>query len=279
MNLFNRFPPIVLVIVAMFSVQAGAGSAKFLFDELTATGVVFLRVFLAAVVLLAVTRPNVRHLNAKQWRAITIFGVAMAGMNYTYYLSLERLPLGLAVTIEFVGPLAVALWHSRRALDVVWVVLAAAGLALLNPFTGNVDGWGVVLALIAGAFWGTYIVLGQKLGKVLPGAQGLGVSLAIAAICLLPLGMPSAAPAFTQPWLLLSALGVAIFSSVIPYSLEIEALRRMDTRLFGILMSMEPAIGAIIGFILLSESLLPLQILAMVMVSLASYGAVRFAKS
>jgi inner membrane transporter RhtA len=263
----------------MFSVQAGAGFAKFLFDDLTATGVVFLRVFLAAIVLLILTRPNVRQLNAKQWRAIAIFGVTMAGMNYTYYLSLERLPLGLAVTIEFVGPLAVALWHSRKPLDVVWVILAASGLALLNPFTGHVDGLGVVLALIAGAFWGTYIVLGQKLGQVMPGAQGLGVSLVIASICLFPLGISGASHAFFEPWLLLAALGVAVFSSVIPYTLEIEALRRMDTRLFGILMSMEPAVGAVIGFILLSESLLPLQILAMVLVTMASYGAVRFAKN
>lgn len=278
MQFLNRIPAIVLCVVAMFSVQGGAGVAKYLFDALSPSGVVFLRVFLAALILLALTRPKLNQLNRQQWQAITWFGFSLGAMNFTYYLSLERLPLGLAVTIEFIGPLSVALWHSRRPLDWIWVALAACGLALLNPFTGHVDGIGVALALIAGVFWGAYIVLGQKMGQVLPGAQGLGVSMAIAALFILPFGISPSLPAFSDFPLLLAATGVAILSSVIPYSLEIEALRRMDARLFGIFMSMEPAIGCIMGFVLLHESLSFFQLAAIVMVSVASYGSVRFAK-
>lgn len=279
MKILSRTPPLVLVLLAIGSVQLGAAFAKSLFATLGPMTVVFLRLALAALVLLLLVRPNWSALRASQWRITLGFGAILALMNLSYYLALQRLPLGLTVTIEFVGPLAVALWHSRRALDFVWVLLAAGGIALLNPFGGAIDTQGFCLALAAGACWAAYIVLGEKLGGTLPGAQGLSLAMSVGAVLLVPVGVHASDTIATHYALLPVALAVAILSSALPYSCEIEALRRMPKRVFGILMSLEPAAGALIGFVVLHEVLSKMQILAIVMVMIASYGTVKFGQS
>ena len=279
MKILQRIHPILLVVIAIISVQWGAAIAKSLFAEFGAITVVFWRVALAAIMLLIIVRPALRALSRQQWQTSIIFGIALVSMNVTYYLSLQRLPLGLCVTIEFVGPLAVAVWHSHRALDFVWVALAALGIALLNPFSGEVDATGFVLALIAGACWGLYIILGEKLGSATPGALGLTVAMIVGSLLLVPVKIID-----SPQWLnILPALPVAaaaaLLSSVIPYSCEIEALRRMPTKVFGILMSMEPACAAVIGFLVLGERLTLWQCIAIGAVMMASFGAARGASN
>lgn len=276
MKLLSRTPPLVLVLIAIVSVQLGAACAKGLFAALGPSTVVFLRLLIAALLLLVAARPQWHALRAAQWGVTLAFGSILALMNLTYYLALARLPLGLAVTIEFVGPLSVALWQSRRTLDFVWVGLAAAGIVLLNPFSGEVDAIGFGMALCAGTCWAAYIVLGKKLGTTLPGVQGLTLAMTLGALCLSPVGIHSAATIVDHYTLLPMVLAMALLSAVIPFSCEIEALRRMPTRVFGILMSLEPAVAGLIGFIVLHEVLSPAQMLAIVLVVVASYGSVNF---
>ena len=279
MKLLQRFPPILLVICAMTSVQWGAALAKSLFAEFGAITVVFWRVTLAAIMLLIMVRPAFRAIRRHEWQVSIVFGIVLVGMSVTYYLSLERLPLGLCVTIEFIGPLAVALWHSHRALDFIWVALAALGIALLNPFSGHVDPVGFVLALVAGACWGLYIILGEKLGSATSGAVGLTIAMCVGSLVLIPVKIADAPQWLNIVPVLPFALVVAFLSSVIPFSFEIEALRRMPPKVFGILMSMEPAYAAVIGFLLLDEYLTLSQCIAIGAVVAASVGAARTGSS
>lgn len=276
MKIYSKLPATMLVFLAMLSVQAGAGFAKQLFQIIAPEGVVFLRVLFAALVLLVLVRPSFRSLNWSQIRVVMVFGFVLAMMNYFYYLSLQRLSLGLAVTIEFLGPLSVALWKSHHKRDWIWVALAGFGVALLSPFSGAVDPFGVTLALLAGVCWAAYILIGQHMGAAIAGNDGLALAMLAGTVFLLPLGLAEALPALQQAHVLLIALGVAIMSSVIPYSLEIEALRRMPSRLFSIFMSAEPAIAAVLGFLILSERLDGWQISAILAVTVASFGAARF---
>ena len=275
MKILQRIHPILLVVIAMFSVQWGAALAKSLFAEFGAITVVFWRVALGAVMLLIIVRPALRALSRKQWKTSIVFGIALVSMNVTYYLSLERLPLGLCVTIEFIGPLAVAAWHSHRKLDFVWVALAAFGIALLNPFSGHIDPVGFVLALIAGACWGLYIILGEKLGSATPGALGLTVAMSIGTLLLVPVKIMDAPEWLNILPALPFAAAVALLSSVIPYSFEIEALRRIPAKVFGIMMSLEPACAAVVGFLVLGERLTLWQCVAIGAVMTASFGAAR----
>jgi inner membrane transporter RhtA len=263
----------------MLSVQWGAALAKSLFAEFGAITVVFWRVALGAVMLLMIVRPALLALSRRQWKASIIFGIALVSMNVSYYLSLQRLPLGLCVTIEFVGPLAVAVWHSHRALDFVWVACAALGIALLNPFSGHIDPIGFVLALIAGACWALYIILGEKLGSATPGALGLTIAMSIGSILLIPVKIIDAPQWLNIVPALPFAAAVALLSSVIPYSFEIEALRRLPPKVFGIFMSLEPAFAAMIGFLVLGEHLTLWQCVAIGAVMTASIGAARGAAS
>lgn len=275
MKLLQRTPPILVLIIAIFSVQLGAAMAKSLFAQFGPITVVFWRVTLAALMLLVITRPAIHRMTRSQWRVSLLFAVALITMNVTYYLSLERLPLGLAVTIEFIGPLAVAIWHSHRALDFVWVALAGLGIALLNPFSGHIDGIGFLLAIAAGVCWGLYIILGERLGNATPGSLGLTAAMTVGSLALIPVK-----EIVSPQWMdfvpaLPLALGVAFLSSVVPYTCEIEALRRMPPRVFGILMSVEPACAAIVGWLALDEQLTLTQWLAVVAVMTASIGAAR----
>ncbi len=269
----DRFPPGLLVLGAIVSVQTGSAVAKRLFDDLGAAGVTLLRLLLSGLVLALVLRPAVRSWGRRQWRAALLLGGAMAGMNLVFYLSLRTVPLGVAVTVEFVGPLLLALAQTRRLLDLLWALLAGSGVVLLGADTSSgIPLSGLVLALVAGLFWAGYILASAKVGEVLPGLDGLAVALCVAAALVLPFGAPGAAAVFTEPSLLVGALGVAVLSSLVPYGLELTALRRMPTRVFGILMSLEPAAAALAGLLVLSQALGAREVAALLLVSLASLG-------
>jgi inner membrane transporter RhtA len=267
-------PPAPLVVVAAIaSVQSGSAIAKTLFDEVGPGGTVTVRIGLAALVLLALWRPKLRGHTRDDLLLIGAYGVALAGMNLSFYEALDRIPLGIAVTLEFSGPLAVAVFGSRRALDLVWVALAAGGIVLLAEGGGGAELTGILLALLAGAFWGGYILISVRVGRAFPGGSGLALAMAVAALIALPVGVGGAGANLIDAHVLVAGLGIALLSSAIPYSLELEALRRMPARVFGILMSLEPAMAAIAGFVILGEGLATRQVVAIALVAGASAGA------
>lgn len=269
----DRVPAPLLVLTAIVSVQVGSAVATTLFDALGAAGTTLLRLGLAALLLLVVLRPRLRTWDRRAWRAAALLGAAMAGMNLVFYLALQTVPLGIAVTVEFVGPLLLALSQTRRLVDGLWALLAAGGVLLLGlDRSGDVPVSGLVLAFVAGLFWAGYILASAHVGQVLPGADGLAVALAVAALLVLPFGLEGASAVLDEPVLLLAAAGVALLSSVVSYGLELSALRRMPTRVFGVLMSLEPAAAAIAGLLLLGQALGPREVVALVAVSAASAG-------
>ena len=270
-------PPTGFVLLSISSTQLGAAIAKSLFNELGPAGTVLLRVGFSALVLLLLWRPQLRGYVRANYFIVILFGLVLAGMNLCFYYALERIPLGIAVTIEFVGPLAVAIAGSRRLLDLLWVLLAASGIVLLAPLGGrNLDPLGVVLALLAGSLWGAYILLSARVGRAFSGGTGLAIAMAVATLVLLPVGVLSGGAALLKPQLLTMGFGVALLSSALPYSLELEALRRLKTGVFGVLMSLEPAIAAAAGFVILNEKLEVRVITAILLVSVAAAGASRF---
>lgn len=269
----GRVPPVTLLLGSIVSVQIGAAVAKGLFGALGPAGTSLLRVGFAAILLLAVWRPSLRRRTRAQALVVMGFGLTLALMNTLFYGSLQRVPLGIAVAIEFVGPLGVAVAGSRRALDVAWVALAAAGIALLAPWGGNrIDPLGVALALAAGGCWAAYILLSARAGRLFSDGSGLALAMAVATLAMLAPGIAQAGVALTRPLNLLAGAGVAVLSSAVPYSLEIEALRRMPARVFGTLMSLEPAVAALAGLILLGERLAGRDLAAIALVMLASAG-------
>jgi inner membrane transporter RhtA len=205
------------------------------------------------------------------------FGVVLAAMNATFYYALDRIPLGVAVTVEFVGPLAVAIAGSRRRVDLLWVLLAAAGVTLLTGGGGHLDAVGVVLAFVAGVFWGAYILLSQRVGRVFPGASGLALALSVATIAFVPLGIISGGHRLLGGSVIWRGAVVAVLSSALPYSLELFALRRMRASVFGVLMSAEPAMAALSGLLFLGEHLSAAEWIAIGCVVVASVGATRHA--
>jgi inner membrane transporter RhtA len=274
----DRIPPALLVLAAVASVQFGGALAKTLFDDVGPGGTVFLRVVFAAIVLMALWRPTLRGRSAADWRLVLSYGVALVAMNLSFYEALERIPLGIAVTFEFVGPLGVAVFGSRSALDLVWVALAAAGIVLLSDFgNADLDGLGVALALVAGGFWAAYILLAARVGRAYPGGQGLALAMGAGALMLAPVGVGDGGAELVGLGVLATGFGVAMLSSAIPYTLELEALRRMPAGVFGVLMSLEPAMAALAGFIVLDEGLAARELVAIVLVVTASAGAARHA--
>jgi inner membrane transporter RhtA len=266
----------------MVTVQIGAALAKSLFAAFGPASVVLLRVGLAAVVLLALWRPwrgSTLRSSRADAIAVVAFGLVLAAMNFVFYLSIARIPLGVAVTVEFVGPLGVAVVGSRRPLDVLWVLLATAGILLLAPVpTGDMthlDPIGLALALVAGALWAAYILLNARVGRAAPGGGGLALAMTVGALALLPFGILSAGSTLLSPVLLLEGAAVALLSSVVPYSLELAALRRMTTGAFGVLMSLEPGLASLAGLLLLHEGMTARTALALVLVTVASLGATR----
>jgi len=257
----------------------GATVARHLFAFLGPAGTVFLRVAFGAGILLAIARPRWPRFDARQWRAIVLFGLIVAGMNLCFYEAIARIPLGVAVTIEFVGPLGVAIAGSRRPLDLVWAAMAAAGVALLSFIGGTVTTTGLLFALGAAAGWASYIVISQRVGRMVPGGDGLGFALAVGALALLPFGIAGAGGELLNVRNLGIGLVVAILSSAVPFSLEFAALRRLSRQLFGILMSLEPAMGAAAGFFFLGQQLSLRDVVAIGLVIVASAGATRTAAS
>lgn len=268
-------PPVPALLLSMVSIQGGAAFAKTLFPTLGAAGTTALRVTLAAALLSLIFRPRLRELPAEAWRAVVPYGAALGLMNLAFYLSLTRLPLGLAVTLEFVGPLVLALFLSRRLTDLLWVALAGVGIVLIAPHggaEGRLDPLGAGLALTAGAFWALYILAGGAVGRRVPGVTGVVAGMLIAALVTLPFGIVEAGADLLAPAALLAGLAVAVLSSALPYSLEMAALRALPARVFGVLMSLEPAIAALSGLLFLGERLSVLQGLAMLCVIAASVG-------
>ncbi len=266
------------MLLGILSVQLGSALAKGLFDAVGSFGTVTLRLFFAAVVLLLVWRPPLR-MTRRAWGSVIVYGAVLALMNLLFYLSLARIPLGIAVSIELLGPLAVALAGSRRWRDAAWALLATAGVVLLMDGGGDLDLLGVLFALGAGACWGLYILASAALGRHTTEGNGLALGMAVAAIIAAPVGIAESGAALVHPGVLVVGLGVALLSSVIPYSLDLEALRRMPPRLFGILMSLEPAAAAFVGLVVLGESLSPAQWAAVLCVVGASAGAALGARS
>lgn len=265
-------PPVPAAVLAMISVQGGAALAKGLFPALGPAGTVGLRIGLSALILLVAFRPR---LSAVPWRAIVPYGVVLGVMNALFYFSLARIPLGLAVAVEFSGPLAVAVFGSRKAVDLVWVALAAAGIALITPWSGShgVDPVGVLLAGAAGACWAAYILLGGRVSQTLPGGVAVAAGMTVAAITIVPIAAAMGGFAHLTVGLFVAGLGVALLSSAIPYTLEMVALKAIPARTFGILMSLEPALAAFAGLLFLHEVLTPPQWLAVALVIVASTGA------
>lgn len=269
-----------LVLGGIFSLQIGAGLAKGLFDTLPPTAVVFLRLAFSAVALAAITQRAVRAALRRASRgdlglAVT-FGLSLAAMNIAIYESFSRIPLGVAVTIEFIGPLGVAVALSRRRLDLLWVLLAATGVVLLaRGGPGGIDPVGVLFALVAAVGWAAYILLGKQLGQRFPGSSGLTVASVVGAVAVAPIGLTTGGADLWQTHVLVLAAGIALLSSVIPYSFELEALRRMPATVFGILMSLEPAAAALVGLVVLNEVLHVQEWIAIGLVVAACLGATR----
>jgi inner membrane transporter RhtA len=276
-SVLGRVPPQVLILLSISSTQVGAVLATHLFGILRPGGTVLLRVGFAALILLlsrgGLSAHSLRLPPRRAYVSVVLFGLTLAFMNFSFYSAIDRIPLGIAVTIEFIGPLGVAVAGSRRPLDFVWVLLAAGGILLFAPWTGaHLDPIGVLLALIAGSLWACYILLSARVGRAFPGRSGLALAMSIGALAILPIGVASAGAALLNPLVLLVGCMVALLSSALPYSLEIEALRRMPTHIFGIMMSLEPAVAALAGLLLLAERLSTRDILALALVTAAMVG-------
>ncbi len=266
-----------MVVGGIVSVQVGAAIAKDLFPLVPPTAMVWLRLVTSAVILVLVARPRLSGRSAADWRMALGFGVSLLVMNWAIYQSFARIPLGIAVTIEFLGPLAVAVIGSRRPRDLAWVVLAGAGVAILGLAPGDLTLAGVLFALLAGAAWAAYILLSAGTGRRWPGISGLAVASVVGAVVLAPPAIVEAGAGLLDAKVLLLGLAIGLLSSVIPYSLELKALRRIPPRVFGVLMSLEPAAAALAAMVILSEFLTPLQWVAVGCVVAASVGATRSA--
>lgn len=267
--------PVLLVLIAMSTVQVGSSVAKDLYAHVTPVTVTWLRLTSAALILGLVARPRLTGRRPREWGWLAAYAGAMVGMNVAFYLAIERIPIGMAVTLEFLGPLAVAVAGSRRARDFVWVGLAGAGVALLGFTPGDLDPLGVVYALVAAACWALYIVVAKPLGRSWEGVSGvtgavlIGAIVMVVPVVLLDAWPPPVAGIWAQ------GLAVGLLASVIPYGLEIIALRRMAANVFGILMSLEPAFAALAALLILGEQLRPAELIAMACVIAASIGVVR----
>ena len=267
-------PPIPAVLLSIISVQCGAAIAKGLFPEIGAAATASLRIGLSAIILLVAFRPNLSKLNAKQWKYVTLYGLSLGAMNMIFYMAIERIPIGLGVTLEFVGPLVLAIFSSKKAIDFIWVVLAAIGIALIAPWTSNgLNLTGVLLALLAGGFWAAYIILGGRISKIMKGGEAVAVGMLFATILILPFGIFSGGLNQLSPKLLGLGAALALLSSAIPFTLEINALKQLPARTFSILMSLEPAMASLAAFVFLQEYLSIIECVAVACVVIASAGS------
>ncbi|MDX3644120.1 EamA family transporter, partial [Streptomyces sp. MB09-02B] len=269
--------PVGLVLAGGISVQFGGALAVTLMPRAGALGVVTLRLAVAALVMLVICRPRLRGHSRTDWGTVVAFGVTMAAMNGLFYQAVARIPLGLAVTLEVLGPLTLSVLASRRALNMVWAGLALCGVFLLGKGggVGGLDPLGIAFALAAGLAWALYIVFSARTGRRFPQADGLALAMAVAAVLFLPLGIVESGGRLVEPTTLALGAAVAVLSSVLPYTLELLALRRLPASTFAILMSLEPAIAATAGFLILDQALTTVEALAIALVIGASMGAVR----
>ena len=273
----TRILPVLAVLCSILSVQAGASFSKHLFPALGAEGVTALRQLYSALLLLLVFRPWTGGPARKDWGVVLLYGALLGIMNLTFYLAIARLPLGIGVALEFLGPLTVAIVSSRQARDFVWVACAVAGLALLIPWnshTGALDPVGVAWALVAALCWGLYIIVGQKVSDRAHGGKAVALGMTFSLVLTLPVGMIHAGAALWAPAILPWAVAVAVLSSAIPYSLEMIALRGIPKRSFGVMLSAEPAIGALAGLVILHERLAASQWAAIAAIVTASVGTI-----
>jgi inner membrane transporter RhtA len=275
-----RVPSPALVVGAIASVQIGAALATTIFAQAGPGGAVLLRLLTASVILLLVWRPRIRALTRHQLALATLLGLALAAMNLCFYHAIARIPLGIAVTLEFAGPLAVGVAGSRRRLDLVWIALALAGiLALTRGDTHRLNDLGVALALGSGGAWGAYILIQARVGRTFRDGSGLAVAMCIAMVLALPVGVAEGGGGLLRPQDILIGVAVGLLSSALPYSLELEALRRIAAGVFAVLMSLEPAIAALTGFLILGQALGAHEVAGIALVVAASLGASRRASS
>jgi inner membrane transporter RhtA len=276
-RVLDRLPPIVLVLTAIVSLQFSSSVARTFFDQTTPIGATWLRAVLGAAILLAIVRPRLREWDRQTWLGVLWLGLSLAGMNSLIYLAFSEIPMGVAVTAEFLGPIAVALAQTRRVVDATWALLALAGVVLLglDAFGGRLEPIGIVYSLLAAVCWAGYILASARLGARSRerGLEPLAVALAIVAIAVAPFGAAPGVHAVVEaPWLLLVFLAIAALTSALPYSLEFSALRRMPSRTFGILSSLGPAVAALAGAVVLREALSAVQLVALALVVAASIG-------
>jgi inner membrane transporter RhtA len=267
---------VLLLIIAMSSIQGGATVAKRIFPLLGPAGTSALRLFFATVILWAIFRPWKTKVSRDQVKKLFFYGACLGLMNLSFYYALERIPLGLAVSLEFTGPLAVAIFTSGKRIDYVWAVLAGLGIYLILPeFSGasSLDPIGVLLAVVAGAFWAGYILYGKKAGKDIAGTLAASWGMLFAALCVIPAGLFTTGEKLFDLSIVPFGIGVAILSSALPYTLEMMSLKKIPTKTFGVLMSLEPAIAAIAGLLFLHEELTILQWMAMLLIMLSSLGS------
>jgi len=273
-GVLSRTPSPALVLGGIASVQFGAALATTLFARIGPSGAVLLRLVFASIMLVLIWRPALRSSTRRQLLLSALFGLVLAGMNLCFYEALQRIPLGIAVTIEFVGPLAVAIAGSRRRLDLVWVALAAGGIvALMRGDAHGIDLLGALLALAAGCLWGAYIVVNARMGRAFTDGSGLAIAMCIASLLILPAGIAEGGAHLLSPHALLLGAAVGLLSSAIPYTFEMEALRRIATSVFGVLMSLEPAMAALAGFLIIGQKLSGRELVGIALVVIASVGA------
>ncbi|MET9796904.1 EamA family transporter [Nocardiopsis alba] len=274
-NLLDSLPPVWLVLVGIVSVQTGAGVAKNLFDALPPAAVVWLRLLTSAILLVLVARPVLRARTRADWMVVVGYGVALAAMNFFIYQAFARIPLGIAVTIEYLGPLLIAIVGSRRRVDLVWAGMAGLGVAALGVEFRSLDPVGVLFAVLAAVAWAGYILLSAATGRRFDGTSGLAIASVVGVLVMAPAGIAEGGAALLDWRLLLFGLAVGVLSSVVPYTLELNALRRMPPRVFGVLMSLQPAAAALVGLFLLGELLTVWQWAAVACVIIASAGSTR----
>jgi len=269
-----EFPAVLAVLLAITSFQGGAAIAKGIFPVLGAAATSSLRIVLSAIILVIFNRPNLRHLTTAQWRYVALYGVTLGAMNIIFYIAIARIPLGLGVTLEFIGPLTLALTSSKRMIDFLWVLLAATGIALIAPWSNNgLDIIGILLALLAGALWAAYILLGGRISQIMDGGKAVTIGMIFASLLVLPISIGDGLLIRLRPVMLLPGFALALLSSAIPFTLEMHALRKIPARTFSILMSLEPAVAAFSGLLFLHEYLSFYEWLAVALIIVASAGA------
>ena len=265
-----------LLLLAMVLFQIGSTVAKDMFSAVGPDATVFMRLTFGAAALLLVWRPRLRGHTRQEYGLIGLYGLLLVVMYLAFFAALARLPLGVAVTVEFVGPLGVAVAGSRRRLDLLWAAFAAAGILLLAPVgAGRVDPLGLALALLAGSAWAAYIPVAARLGRSFSGGTGVALAMTVSAVALIPVGVSAAGAVMRAPWVIVTGAAVGLLSTALPFSLELEALRRMPARVYGIMVSGEPVIAALAGFVVLHESLGVRAVCAVVLVTAASLGSAR----